>query len=188
MKRERAAYYKEYAEKNKDKIANRRKVTSKAYREENREHLLQKSKEYYENNKDKVLARMANQRYDKYHYDPKNALSKQQDWKRDNVEKYLVQSARARSKKYGIPCTITYKDVIVPEKCPYLEVELVPFSGWTSPSLDKIVPELGYVAGNIQVISTLANTMKNQASIEQLLTFSRAVLRMHSLKQKDKDE
>lgn len=180
MKRERAAYYKEYYEKNKDKISKRQKVRSKTYREENREHLLQKSKEYYENNKDKVLARMSNQRYDKYHDDPETDLLKQQDWKRNNVEKYLVQSARARSKKYGIPCTITYKDVIVPEKCPYLDVELIPFSGWTSPSLDKIVPELGYVAGNIQVISTLANTMKNQASIEQLLTFSRAVLRMHS--------
>jgi hypothetical protein len=45
--------------------------------------------------------------------------------------------------------------------------------------LDKIVPELGYVKGNVQVISTLANTMKNQASIEQLLTFAHSVIRLH---------
>lgn len=42
----------------------------------------------------------------------------------------------------------------------------------TSPSLDRIDPTRGYVRGNIQIISNLANRMKNNAKDEQLLRFS----------------
>ena len=42
----------------------------------------------------------------------------------------------------------------------------------TSPSLDRIDPTLGYLPDNIQIISNLANRMKNNASDEQLLRFS----------------
>ena len=42
----------------------------------------------------------------------------------------------------------------------------------TSPSLDRINPLGDYVPENIQIISNLANRMKNNASDEQLLRFS----------------
>jgi hypothetical protein len=38
----------------------------------------------------------------------------------------------------------------------------------SSPSLDRLVPALGYVIGNIHVISNRANTLKNNASIKEL--------------------
>lgn len=37
-----------------------------------------------------------------------------------------------------------------------------------SPSLDRIVPERGYVAGNLRVISNRANTLKNNATIDEM--------------------
>ena len=37
-----------------------------------------------------------------------------------------------------------------------------------SPSLDRIIPEKGYVKGNIIVVSLKANTMKNNATIEEI--------------------
>lgn len=183
VKRDRAEYYKQYYQKNKDKISEKGKNRSKKYREENKNLLSEKGKIYYQKNKEQILKRTAKNKHEKYLKDPQDVTSKNKEWKRTHIEMYLAQGARARAKRDNIPYKITYKDIVVPEKCPYLDIPLVPFSGWCTPSLDKIIPELGYVPGNIQVISKLANTMKNQASIEQLLTFANSVIRIHEKKQ-----
>ena len=46
-------------------------------------------------------------------------------------------------------------------------------------SLDRINPELGYIPGNIQVLSTKANVLKNNASINELITFAKNVLKIY---------
>lgn len=94
------------------------------------------------------------------------------------------------AKKEGVP--LGFKNVaelasyvvsISPSCCPVFNVEFTQrgsgFSNW-SPSIDKIDPKLGYVRGNIQVISMLANCMKRNASPEQLQQFARWVLRSDS--------
>lgn len=176
MKRERSAYYKEYYEKNKERKLARGKVRGKEYREENKESIRQKSKEYYQKNKEYILEKASIRKTAQYHDDPQTALAKQKEWKINNQEKYLLQGAKQRAKKYGVPINITIDDIFIPEFCPYLGVKLVPFSGWDSPSLDKINPELGYVKGNVQVISTKANTMKSNATHAELIQFAKAIL------------
>jgi len=54
--------------------------------------------------------------------------------------------------------------VVVPEFCPVLGIKIVPgrqgkgkATEDNSPSLDKFIPEKGYVPGNIAVISWRAN-------------------------------
>lgn len=85
----------------------------------------------------------------------------------------MLSNARTRAKRAGVPCTITAGDIIVPSHCPILGIPLARRLGRKggcdqSPSLDRIVPELGYVPGNIVVVSRRANRIKNDATIEEL--------------------
>ena len=93
----------------------------------------------------------------------------------------MVQKARSRAKAMGLPCSITKHDIAIPDLCPILGIPLFEnkgggHSGPNSPSLDKIIPSLGYVPGNVQVISHRANTAKNDLSPEELLRLASWVL------------
>jgi len=88
-------------------------------------------------------------------------------------EYYMLKSARRRARKGGYACTITAADIIIPEFCPLLGIKLARRVGRngaapSSPTLDKIIPELGYVPGNVWVISHRANSIKRDATIAEL--------------------
>ena len=83
----------------------------------------------------------------------------------------LYNNAKARAKKYNIPFDLTPSDIVVPEFCPVLGIPLKVATGCAkpnSPSIDKIIPEKGYVKGNIAVVSHKANTIKSDASIDDI--------------------
>jgi hypothetical protein len=66
------------------------------------------------------------------------------------------------------------EDIVIPLHCPVLGLPLYRNSGGAaqgpnSPSLDRIDPSLGYVQGNVKVISSRANAIKSNASPEELL-------------------
>lgn len=87
-------------------------------------------------------------------------------------------SAKAR----GLDFTITEDDLEWPRYCPYLGIELTYHSNNKEDnvaSLDRIDSTKGYVPGNVQIVSTLANIMKNDASIPNLVSFARSVLAIH---------
>ena len=81
---------------------------------------------------------------------------------------------KSRAKKKGIDFNITIDDLFLPEYCPILQIKLNYGSSRSdnSPSVDRIDNSKGYVKGNVIVMSTLANAMKNKASFEQLLNFN----------------
>lgn len=119
----------------------------------------------------------------KYH--EKNP-TKSAEWRREycdkNPEKRLLWAAKKRSKEQNIPFNIDISDIVIPEVCPYLKIPLTTnarrgCSRESVVSLDKIIPELGYVKGNVEVISHLANTMKSNATKEQLKSFATEILR-----------
>ena len=72
------------------------------------------------------------------------------------------------------------KDLIIPEYCPLLGIKLEYEPGRTNnsntPSLDKIDPTKGYIKGNVRIISYKANTMKNNATREELELFAKNIL------------
>ena len=74
-----------------------------------------------------------------------------------------------------LPFDITIEDFIMPDRCPALGLTLnyeFKNSGKfapNSPSLDRRIPELGYVKGNVQVISAKANWIKSNATPDELM-------------------
>jgi len=85
--------------------------------------------------------------------------------------RYLLHNAKARSKKLGLPCTITLDDIKVPDYCPLLGIQIKTNNTAVddySPSLDRIIPELGYIPQNIIVVSFRANTIKQNATPSEL--------------------
>lgn len=97
--------------------------------------------------------------------------------KSQSAESKMYRRAKARSVQQGLEFTITKEDIVIPKTCPVLGIPLYCTSGKSgafkhSPSLDKIDPSRGYVTGNVQVISQLANQMKHSASRDDLLAFA----------------
>ena len=78
----------------------------------------------------------------------------------------LLYTARSRAKKSGIKFSITEKDFVPVTHCPLLGIRLnfsIRKRGTSnnSPTIDRITPKLGYVPGNVWVISGKANRIKN---------------------------
>jgi len=89
----------------------------------------------------------------------------------DGFKKYMLHTAKVRAQEQGVPFSLTTKDFDVPNFCPILGIKLEPGEKklWDgSPSLDKIIPSLGYVPGNVRVISMRANRIKQNATSEEL--------------------
>lgn len=85
------------------------------------------------------------------------------------VEARTLRNIKQRAEKLGVPFNLTVEDIQPPETCPVFGFPLIRNIGGklaapNSPSVDRIVPELGYVKGNIQIISYKANVMKNDAT------------------------
>jgi hypothetical protein len=101
------------------------------------------------------------------------------EWNNPSMRRsYLYQSMRQKFKskkanatRLGIEFTIDFGDIEFPTHCPILGIELDYFTedGWSenSPSFDRLNPSLGYVKGNVIVISMRANRIKNNGTAEE---------------------
>ena len=94
--------------------------------------------------------------------------------------KQMLSSSKKRASALNKPHNITtdYLVSIAPKQCPVFGWELKYGGGQKSkqsPSLDKIDPRKGYTRDNVQIISLLANLMKNEATPEELKLFAQWV-------------
>lgn len=109
------------------------------------------------------------------------------EWLHRTRARQLWLSARARAKRKGVPFEISVDDIFVPEFCPVLGIKLEQGRGKGrrdhSPTLDRIEPSLGYVRGNIAVISGRANTLKSNGTPEEHVRIA-AWMRAHESKER----
>lgn len=169
-----------YLEENKDRVRetkrrwveanpDRNRATKQRGRSENREAYNAYCRDYYAKNKETILASR--------NLEP--VRSKHQQWEksyyREHPEKLLLKFARKRAKAAKVPFSITEEDVLslIPEDgcCPITGKPLVHGEGKVGPqsmTLDRVIPSLGYVPGNVMVISHLANTIKQNCTDPQV--------------------
>lgn len=136
----------------------------------NKDEIYQKRKEYWDKVKDKpeVIERCRRNR---------------KSYFLNNQEKFILHRCKVRAKKAGLDFDLELSDIVIPEICPVLNIPLEKgdrFANRNSPSVDRIDPNRGYTKDNIQIISNLANMMKNNANPEQLLNFANWILRTYS--------
>lgn len=130
-----------------------------SYYQKNKKELLEKQKLYYLEN-----------------IEDRRAYNRQ--YANENIARKMLHAAKSRTVEKNLPrCDLSIEDIeyLIPEFCPILGMRLKRGIGTTcpeSPTLDRIIPELGYTKGNIQVISSKANIMKSNASNEELLRFA----------------
>ncbi len=156
---DRKEYDKKYYAKNKETIDERQRKYYGKNKEASRERRNESSRKYYEKNKEVVSER-------------------QSKYKKKNKEVGLCSASKVRAKQKNLPFNLTSKYIkeIWPEdnKCPALGIDLK--KGEESgtgrrhaPSLDRIIPELGYMKGNVQIVSLLANQIMSDATPDQVI-------------------
>ncbi len=146
-----------------------------------------------------VAWRAAHPEYNWHRDNSEKSRAQSGAYRRDNLEQYaqyqrnsrkrnprghLVTEAKSRAKQFGLPFDISVDDINWVTHCPVLGVELVyGRSGgdghrYNSASLDRRINDLGYVKGNVFVISHRANRMKQDASPEELAALAAYAIRV----------
>jgi len=90
----------------------------------------------------------------------------------EQLKNSIISRSRSRASSCNVPHTITSDDITIPRLCPVLGIPLFLTKGSysdNSPSIDRIVGEVGYVPGNIRIISKRANTIKSSATLDEVL-------------------
>ena len=140
------------------------------YYKQNTEKIVDNNKKYYENHKGEVRVY-------------KNEHHKSQ--KEKNPIKHLLTGAKSRASRDGIEFNIKIDDIEIPKFCPILGIPLFFTYGLrteNTPSIDRIDNTLGYIEGNVQIISWRANHIKSSTSfyeLEKIIRYYQKLLTLH---------
>jgi hypothetical protein len=91
--------------------------------------------------------------------------------KSESPEYRKWKSIEWRAKREKTPFKLHLSDMPeFPDTCPVLGIDIYSNGRQTdnSPSLDRIIPELGYVPGNVRIISRRANMLKSNATSDEI--------------------
>lgn len=88
-------------------------------------------------------------------------------------EHKIWERAKKRAREDGTLFNLSVFDIPnIPKCCPIFGIRLQVNSKAgpldTSPSIDRIIPRLGYIKGNIRIISNRANRLRADATLKEL--------------------
>lgn len=147
--------------------ANKERVAAyqREYRKKHPEKLKEADRRKYKKRADEIKLKQKEMRQDPNYVYP-----------RQSYPNLMNHAAKVKARKKNLPfdLTVEYIASIWPtdNQCPVFgtlfETAAKGTSRDTSPSLDRKIPSLGYIQGNVHVISMKANRIKNDASLEDL--------------------
>ena len=168
----RSEYSKKYRLENKEKITE----YGKKYYQENKEKINEQAKQYRLENKEKIIEHKR-----EYYQENKEKISEQaKQYRLENKEMWMCTASKVRAKQKNLPFNLSteYLKEIWPEdnKCPALGITMRKGDFCVtdhSPTLDRIIPKLGYIKGNVQVVSALANRIMSDATVNQVMAVAK---------------
>lgn len=104
---------------------------------------------------------------------PAEKSRKYRSTKRGHLAMYLDNAkSRAKNKQIAFDLDLDFLESITTDECPVFKTKFV----WGSvrdqeretPSLDRIIPELGYIKHNVVFISAKANSIKQEVTEKEL--------------------
>ncbi len=137
----------------------------------------QYNKEYHQKNKQKRLEQVTKWKKE----NPEKAKQHVNNYRESHPIYYVLKRAKDRATKLNLEFNLTEEDIVIPNLCPYLHFPLSFTLGKghqdSNISLDRIDNSKGYIKGNIEIISHLANRMKSNSTKNQLELFAIEVLK-----------
>lgn len=97
---------------------------------------------------------------------PRKVVAASKKWKSNNALQARLHGLRHNAKRRGIPFNLTLED-LVGTVCPVFGTPL----DWSakrtenSAEVDRIIPSMGYVKGNVRVVSRKANRLKSDGTL-----------------------
>jgi len=140
--------------------------------QQNKEKYVKRSNDWYHANKEKSLASTKAWRAnnpEKALQTGRNAITKQRAVR---PRKILLCNMRMSARKRGLEFSITESDIEWATHCPVFGVELTYFAKGcrthNSASFDRFDNSLGYIPGNVRVVSWRVNELKRDATVEEM--------------------
>lgn len=134
-----------------------REAYNKKWYTENKDRYLDTTRKYYKENREQLIL---------------NAKNYQAQLRKTNPVKRLLQYKKKECKQKNLPFDLTIVDILVPTHCPILGIPISfaeKHGNDNRAELDRIIGDLGYIKGNVQILSRKANRMKSNASFEELI-------------------
>jgi len=158
----------EWYQKNKERILEQRKQEYQQSPEKFKEKSIDN---YYSNHQENLDKRKRTRVRDK----EKLSAAAKTRWRSMSTEEKILKRVKERVRTQNLPFNLELSDIIIPKYCPIFNIPLFTSDkvGPNTPSIDRVLNNLGYVKGNIRIISMKANSMKGAMTIDECETLLR---------------